>query len=91
MAERNFPQVTKKLIEENNGILPDFSSIGGYRILYVNDRNKILCGSCATKQFFTEEENIFYDLYQEGPNLYCEECGVVIESDLGDPDDTDLE
>jgi hypothetical protein len=64
--------------------LPAASFPGGYTILYATHQGHVLCNECATKE---AEDIEVVTTYDEGPDLYCEECNAVIESSYGDPEE----
>lgn len=76
----------KQLRQEYNGKLPAFAWPGGYPIIYLDKENAVLCADCAGKP---EEDYstplAAFDVYYEGPTLFCEDCNAPIESAYGDP------
>jgi hypothetical protein len=73
----------KDLLDSNNGTLPSYAWPGGYPIIYLDKDNNTLCPECANKVI---DEIVEWDIYYEGPDMPCEECGVMIKSAYGDPD-----
>lgn len=61
-------------------MLPQYTSIGSYTIVYLNAKNEPLCAKCATKAGLTEENG---ELFMEGEPTVCDECAVEIESSYG--------
>jgi len=68
---------------------------GGYTVVYQDKEANVYCPDCAngfeTEELTPDEESlrtriICGDLYQEGPPIWCDGCGKMIESDYGDPD-----
>lgn len=76
--------VTQELINSFNGQLPHVSYVGLYNLMYFDNAGTVFCSDCATKRF-KENETLFYQTYDEGPTLYCEDCNAAIESNYGDP------
>lgn len=68
---------------DDEGKLPQFSSLGGYTILYLDAKDVVLCADCASDP---ENEATASGSFDEGPPEYCEECNAEIESSYGDPD-----
>lgn len=68
--------------------LPSYAWPGGYPIIYEDRDNNTLCPACANKLRHDEfdGEPVWYDVYWEGPVLYCEECNAEIKSAYGDPE-----
>lgn len=60
---------------------------GGYNMLFTDDHGDCFCADCAKRVFFDEREDVTVDVYEEGPSMYCDECGVEIESAYGDPEE----
>jgi hypothetical protein len=71
--------------DHNNGRLPAFTSIGCYTMVYYTAGYNELCAVCADDDD-TSDPAVDYDVYYEGPSLYCTDCGGSIESSYGDPD-----
>lgn len=69
-----------------NGKLPSFSSVGGYPLLYINERNEGFCAECADKR---EHKVTDVDVHTEGAPYECDDCGTAIESAYGDPESDD--
>lgn len=66
-----------------NGKLPAFSSVGGYPLLYINERNEGFCAECTDKR---EHKVTDVDAHMEGAPYECDDCGSKIESAYGDPE-----
>jgi len=78
----------QELAQNNNGKLPAYAWPGGYPILYLDQHNETLCAECATRDLNdpdTDDKPVAYDVYYEGPNVFCAECNKEIESAYGDP------
>lgn len=79
--------------------LDRFAWPGGYTILYhFTQSNEILtlCWECATKaaKGIKEKDSDFEDyklhssfIHWEGVSLWCDDCGVELESEYGNPDE----
>lgn len=61
--------------EKAKPALPQYTSLGGYTILYTRD-NECFCAKCAR----TTDHAATYD---EGDPIECDECGAEIESSYG--------
>jgi hypothetical protein len=84
-------------IVRDGGGLPQYSSIGGYIVLYVDDcTGDALCAACATRVVRDggpEADRLIHGPFHEGPSEWCAECNRELESDYGDPfahDEDDL-
>lgn len=94
---RSFPKVTREMMDGYGGQLPS-AVYGCYSVIYLLEHeDKVMCAECASKQWhenaFSPEytDDIVYSCYDEGPTIYCEDCGREIESQYGDPDETQEE
>lgn len=75
-------------MNENTNELPFYTWPGAYPLVYFDDDGNTLCASCATEA--TEDGETFNSfVHWEGPPIYCEDCGVVLDSAYGDPDSDD--
>jgi hypothetical protein len=70
----------------NGGALPAYAWPGGYPMEYVTRCGAILCAACADADDAPEDPVTAGDVLWEGPEDYCESCGVAIPSAYGDPD-----
>jgi hypothetical protein len=61
---------------------------GGYPVIYYSADGSEWCVDCANQED-AEPEVTAFDVYYEGPPVYCSGCGVEIESACGDPDAED--
>lgn len=64
--------------------LPKFTSIGCYPLFYRGKHDAILCADCAPREGLTELDA---HVYWEGQPLECDNCGSIIESAYGDPEE----
>ena len=71
-------------------LVPSFSSIGGYAIIYLT-KDKVICPDCVNgHNDFTDEDKaeiIRHDVYWEGPTIQCDNCNCDLESEYGDPEE----
>ena len=79
--------------------LPAYAWPGGYQIIYLDSQNCVLCPDCANseiKEFLEDPAEYLdkrdiptaYQIFYEGPSMECDNnCGTMIESAYGDPDD----
>lgn len=58
----------------------------GYPIIYLTEKDNVLCSKCAT-EVKKEGEKVTGHMYQEGPTRECEICLEPIESTNGNPDE----
>lgn len=76
-----------KIYDELKSNLPNFTSIGGYPILYTMRDGTCLCGDCATEVVSEGEE------VEGWPNwemeCVCDGCGRVIEAAYPEEDGDD--
>jgi hypothetical protein len=80
-----------QILEKNGGELPSFAWPGGYPLMYFDIEGEVMCAECATESLLDKEElpnfkPVDYNIYWEGPPIYCSECNAEIESAYGDPD-----
>lgn len=68
--------------------LPSFAWPGGYQIVYYTAGGLTICPECANDTD-TSDPVTSGDVYWEGPDEYCEDCGTAIPSAYGDPNDND--
>jgi hypothetical protein len=73
------------LKKEHEGKLPSHSGLGGYPIFYLDGENNTLCADCANKEDEYSSPTVAADCHYEGPDMFCEGCGHIIESAYGDP------
>lgn len=77
---------------DEQGKLPAYAWPGGYPLIYLDKRDRVMCPACANLPKH-ERSNcgnpIGGDVYWEGPELECDECGEMIQSAYGDPDAPD--
>lgn len=83
--------------------LEKFAWPGGYTILYVFEQsrdNLVLCWECATKAINgLEQGDEKYDGYHrkgsyvnwEGESSWCDDCGVELPSEYGNPDSEEVQ
>jgi hypothetical protein len=81
----------EKLVDEN-GNLPAYAWPGGYNIVYFDSNEDLLCADCANKSWKDPDElpdfkPVSGSIYWEGPQLFCDQCGIEIESEYGDPEE----
>jgi hypothetical protein len=68
-----------------DGMLPAYAWPGGYPVLYLDNLNDTLCAECASKTSDTAACFVHY----EGPAEECAECGDLVASAYGDPNDAE--
>lgn len=73
-----------ELPTDENGKLVGYAWPGGYTIVYSDYSGNYLCVDCANEE---PTEMLAYIFHQEGPSIFCDECGIEIESDYGDPNE----
>lgn len=62
-------------------MMPRYTSIGSYTIIYLDRLDRVFCGGCADESMTSGHRPGTYD---EGPTLHCEECECEIESSYGE-------
>jgi hypothetical protein len=85
------PDIERKAGRRYRGILPSFSSLGAYPLIYITRGCEVLCAGCATEQIdagndTNDDPVIEVDVYYEGAGEYCANCNRLIASAYGDPD-----
>lgn len=63
--------------------LPQYSSIGGYTILYQTRKGNFLCAKCATAHDDEDDAVSHAGSYDEGEPVNCNTCEEEIESSYG--------
>jgi hypothetical protein len=66
-------------------MLPAFTSIGCYPLLYISAAGTVLCASCATDD--DSGETFTPDVHWEGEPICCEGCSWEIDSAYGSEDE----
>lgn len=77
-------QNMRNILNENGGKFPAVCPIGGYSYLYIDERDNILCPTCANKMIeddITDIKQIY--IHWEGLPLECEECHTILDSEYG--------
>ena len=84
-------QFMKKTVEKlTDELYPSYSYVGGYTIVYYDETDgSVLCGKCAMQgdiqTLLNEYEYKIHQMfYDEGPNIFCDECNAEIESSYGE-------
>src|SRR5262245_13282565 len=67
------------------GELPAFVD-GGYPVIYYTREGLTICAKCANKTDTSDPVRVG-EVFYEGADEECEDCGAVIESAYGDPDE----
>lgn len=84
------PDIERAAGRRIRGQLPAFTELGAYPLIYFTSGGNTVCASCATATIDDGNDNdavTAVDAYYEGPDLQCDECGCVIQSAYGDPDE----
>jgi len=56
-------------------IFSPYTMIGGYTLIFIEDHtNGVFCDKCARKEFLTNNISMSIGTYDEGENIYCDEC-----------------
>lgn len=79
-------------LRDEAGVLPSFTSIGSYPIVYATRNGCEICPDCANKNV-TEYDDpaVSGDVYYEGQDLACDDCGRAMPSAYGDPYEDEYE
>jgi hypothetical protein len=70
---------------DSSGQLPSYAWPGGYQLQYLTADGLTICPSCAN-QSDTSDPVVAGDVYWEGPEVPCDDCGAMLESAYGDPE-----
>lgn len=70
---------------DSDGRLPAHAWPGGYPLVYYAADGSAYCPDCAS-QLQAEPPITACEVYEEGPDIYCDGCGKGLESAYGDPD-----
>lgn len=73
------------LPQDSDGKLSAYAWPGGYQLIYVTRGGLTVCPDCANEE--TSDPPTDVEVYWEGPDLTCEDCGKPIPSAYGDPED----
>ena len=76
------------LPRDDSGRLVAYAWPGGYPVLYLDADNCVLCPECA--QLSDDDDRtrpVAYSIHWEGPDEQCENCGEMIPSAYGNPDE----
>lgn len=64
-----------------DGTLYKYSAIGLYPLMYLTGRGDLLCAACADEAIrIGDDPPIMCEANWENPSLYCDDCGIRIES-----------
>jgi len=66
--------------DQDTGKIP----FGAYPLIFVTKDGSVICQDCVNK---SKEECCEGDIYYEGPDIECDECGQMIHSAYGEPGD----
>ena len=66
--------------DPNTSIIP----LGMYPLILIPTDGKVICQDCANK---SKQKCFEGDIYYEGPDIECDECGQIIQSAYDDPDE----
>jgi len=66
--------------DPDSGTIPD----GMYPLVFVCSNGNVICQDCANK---SKEKCFEGDIYYEGHDIECDECGQMIHSAYGSPDE----
>lgn len=67
-------------------VLDQYAWPGGYQMIYVTRDGDVLCAKCAWIAIVGDNPTIS-TVYWEGADLYCDDCGALLPSAYGDPDE----
>lgn len=84
MEFENMNQIKERMV---NGRLPLYTSIGCYPLFYLTEYSEVLCAKCATAHVKQGHMLEAYDINYENDHMYCDECGVYIESAYGEDEE----
>ncbi len=63
--------------------LPAFTRVGGYPIVYLDEKERVLCAGCATEHMVDEGGTVTGDVLWEGGPVSCDACGEEVVSAYG--------
>jgi len=86
-----------RIQRNKDGKLDAYAWPGGYQIIYITDDGGVLCPACANGENGSEASETAdsgsgwklegYDIFFEGPSVFCDHCNDEIESAYGDPEE----
>ena len=84
VGEKPGGAMKKDLPRDDDGKLSSWAWPGGYPIYYLDKGNNVLCPKCANRDIDDGAAVIAADENWEDDSLYCDDCGVRIESAYGE-------
>ena len=92
LRSENMQHLLDRCMEEKEE-LPALTWPGMYPLIYLTGDGGILCPKCVrdNMDLINDPDDpqwylVAYDIYEEGPVMYCENCNDEIESAYGDPE-----
>ena len=84
------PDIERMAGRRYRGVLPSYSELGSYPLIYLTKRADVLCADCATAQIdagndTNDDPVTAVDVFYEGPDETCGNCYKPIPSAYGDP------
>ena len=85
------PDIERTAGRRYRGVLPSYSELGGYPLLYITRCGDVLCPACATEQIdagndMNDDQVTAVDVFYEGADETCGNCHTPIPSAYGDPE-----
>ena len=71
---------------DTTGDLISFAWPGGYPVVYFTEQGLTICPKCANEPD-TSDPVASGDVYWEGAPCPCDDCGTIIESAYGEPEE----
>lgn len=72
-----------------DGTYPTYAWPGGYQLVYFTRDGLVICPKCANREVDDGQGVVGQDVYWEGPEMACDDCGEMIASAYGDPNGED--
>lgn len=69
-----------------DGQYPAYAWPGGYPLVYYTNQCECVCAKCASRDVDESREVVACDIYWEGEDIACEDCGKPIQSAYGIPE-----
>lgn len=73
-------------IRDSEGNLPAHAWPGGYPMYYLDKCDNTICPRCANRDVDDSQAVVAYGIHWEGGPITCDDCGDLIESAYGDPE-----
>lgn len=74
------------MIKDKNYDVDRYAWPGGYEFKFLCENGDVLCYECSILAFQNHDEKTTAFIHWEGESLWCDDCGVELESEYGIPE-----